>query len=382
MPKKYRAFLLLSVLIFTSANPQPERSREIIDIVYCLDLSASTNGLIDDVRERIWDVVNHVNSFRPAPHFRIGVVGYARPSFGEKNYYVEVLSDLTTDFDLLAFKLNKLRSGVEKGDHFVGMALQTAIDNMNWTKGNGPIKIIYVVGNGRVDMGGSNHFRNACEDALKEGITIHSIYCRMKKNEMKDVAGWREIARLTKGDQFDIKIHKRAPQVLVSEEQQELYHLSEGLNKTYVYHGKNGAARYRMMTSVDEHALKSSPMDFQSRLFYKISDHYQYHQQSWDLVDYLKSAKVGFDKIDPEYLPDSLRSSTPDDLYGLALKLKGERNIIIKRLRNHLPYNRQSVIDKVYMDDDIYQADIFDRIVVRSLDKMALTGGYNTGNTR
>jgi hypothetical protein len=196
------------------------------------------------------------------------------------------------------------------------------------------------------------------------------------------VAGWREVARLTGGEQYDLKVHKRAPQVLVSEEQQELYHLSEGLNRTYVHHGKYGAQRYEMMASVDENALKSSPMDFQSRLFYKISGNYQGHQEAWDLVDFLKSADADFEKIKPEYLPDSLRMHTPDQLRDVAMKLKGERSLILKRLRTHLPFNRQSIIRNVYLEGGMYQADIFDRIIVRSIDKMVSNDGFNTGNTR
>lgn len=382
MIRPVRILAILSFFLFTSANPVPSRDYEVIDVVYCLDLSASTNGLIDDVRDKLWDVVNEMNSYRPAPRFRIGVVAFSRPSFGEKNYYVKVLSDLTTDFDALAFELNDLRPAVEKGDQFVGRALQTAIDKLSWTNGNGPLRLIYVVGNGRVDTGGSNVFRNACEDALKKGITVHSIYCRMKRYNMKEVAGWREIARLTGGEQYDLKVHKRAPQVLVSEEQQELYHLSEDLNRTYIHYGKYGAQRYKMMASVDEHALKSSPMDFQSRLFYKISGNYQGHQQSWDLVDYLKSADADFEKLKPEYLPDSLQMHTPEELRQVAMKLKGERNLIIKRLRTHLPYDRQRTIRNVYLEGGMHQADIFDRIIVRSIDKMVTNDGFNTGNTR
>jgi len=373
---------MLIITLSLSANPKPDRGGEIIDIVYCLDLSASTNGLIDDVRDKLWDVINHVNSYRPSPNFRVGVVAFSRPSFGQKNYYVQVLSPLTNDFDALAYTLYKLRPSIEKGDQFVGKALQAAVSDLNWTNNDDAIKLIYVVGNGRVDSGGGNQFRGACENATKNGIAIHSLYCRNKKYNLKEVAGWREIARLSNGEQFDVKVNKKAPQVLVSEDQQSLFHLSEQLNSTYVYHGKNGSLRYKMMTTLDEHALKSSPMDFQSRLFYKISDHYQYHQSKWDLVDYLKSTSADFDKVKFEFLPDSLQDETPESLYQIALQLKNKRNIVIKKLRTHLPYNRQATVNRVYVESNMYQADIFDRIIVRSLDKVALTGGYNTGNVR
>lgn len=70
-----------------------------LDIVFCLDLSGSTNGLVDDVREELWTIINQVHAFDPAPELRIGIIGFSRPSFGKENAYVKVLSDLTTDFD-------------------------------------------------------------------------------------------------------------------------------------------------------------------------------------------------------------------------------------------------------------------------------------------
>ncbi len=380
MSRIVRSFFILSFFVFTSANSIPDRGRERIDIVFCLDLSASTNGLIDDVRDRIWDMINHINSYKPDPYLRIGVVAFSRPSFGSKNNYVKVISDLTNDFDALAYELNQLRPAVEKGDQVVGKAIETAVEQMSWSKGEGPIKVIYTVGNGRVDVGGSNIYRGACESAMKEGITVHSVYCRLKRYDSKEIYGWREIAKISGGEFFDLRLQKRAPQVLVSDDQQALYHLSQDLNDTYIPFGQKGIERFKMMKAVDEYALKSSPMDFQSRLFYKISDQYQYHQERWDLVDYLKSSDSDFNKIDAEYLPDSLKSYSADQLIAVAQKAKLSRNFIINKLRMHLPYNRQEIIVRTYREGNFYQADIFDQIVLRAMDGMAASGGYNTGN--
>lgn len=61
-----------------SAKSQP------IDIVYTLDLSGSTNGLIDDVRDNLWGMNNELNRLYPSSQIRFAVVGYSRPSFGSK----------------------------------------------------------------------------------------------------------------------------------------------------------------------------------------------------------------------------------------------------------------------------------------------------------
>jgi len=67
-----------------SAKNQP------VDIVFTLDLSGSTNGLIDDVRDNIWGMNNELTRLYPNADIRFAVVGYSRPSFGSKNQFVYI----------------------------------------------------------------------------------------------------------------------------------------------------------------------------------------------------------------------------------------------------------------------------------------------------
>ena len=81
-----------------------------LDIVFCIDLSGSTNGLIDDVREQLWMIINQAHELEPVPDLRIGIIGFSRPSFGKEKAYVKVLANLTNDFDSLAFELFRVAS--------------------------------------------------------------------------------------------------------------------------------------------------------------------------------------------------------------------------------------------------------------------------------
>jgi hypothetical protein len=369
---------LVFFLLFAVNEPSPSRGRGAIDVVFCLDLSGSTNGLIDDVREKLWDIVNQVNSFRPAPDFRIGVVAFSRPSFGAKNGYVKVLHKLTSDFDALNFELYKLKPSIEKGDQLVGEAIRVSVNNMNWANDDDALKVIYVTGNGMVNMGG-NDFRSACDLAVKKNIILNTLYCRTRNNAEKELPGWREIARLGGGEQYDIRVHKRTPVILTSTDPSEMRTLSEKLTDTYMYFGEKGEERYKMMASNDKNAMVANDMSFESRLFYKISDRYQFHQQSWDLVDYIKMSNSPLTEIDQKFLQEANRFKTPAELKELSLKKKDERTKIISYLRRHLPYDRQAVINKKLEDRDIDKADIFERVVINSLNDLAATRGINTG---
>src|SRR5688572_1167210 len=231
MIRNYKAFFLVFLLILCTGNYKTtSRSRSVIDVVFCLDLSGSTNGLLDDVREKIWEIVNQVNSYRPAPEFRIGVIGFSRPSFKQENSYVKVLQQLTTDYDLLNFELYKLKPSIEKGDQIVGAAITASVRNMNWSGDNDALKIVYLVGNGMVNAGG-NDYRAACELAVKKGIIINTLYCRTRNNVEKELPGWREIARLAGGEQYDIRIHKRTPLILSSTNSGSLKELAGRLSR-------------------------------------------------------------------------------------------------------------------------------------------------------
>ena len=375
--KTIRIAVIFFLLPYALGSSATMSGRDRIDIVMCLDLSASTNGLIDDVREKLWDIINEVNSYRPAPALRIGIVAFSRPSFGTKNGYVKVLHSLSNDFDHLAFELYKIRPVIEKGDQLVGEALKVSVKRMNWSEDPSALKIIYLAGNGLVTLGGSD-YRDACETAVERNIIVHTLYCRTRNNVNRELPGWREIARISNGEQYDIRIHKRPPLILAPDPEDRINQLAQQLNATYIYYGNDGAARFRMMKSVDAYAKMANPMAFQSRLFHKISDRYQLHQASWDLVDHLKMTNTDFEDVDMELLHDSLKFSTRNKLMEVVYHAKDERVRVIHELRKFLPHSRQSIIKSKYEKKGIDKADILERVVINTLDQAAGTKGFTT----
>lgn len=379
--KAPKILILALLLVFSTGNAHaPVKDREVIEVVFCLDLSGSTNGLLDDVREKLWDIVNQVHAYRPATELRIGVVGFSRPSFGAKNGYVKVLQDLTSDFDLLNHELHKLKPSIEKGDQFVGHAIKVCLRNLNWSRNPESLQVIYLVGNGMVNAGGSD-YREACDLAVKQGVVINTIYCRTRNNADKELTGWREIARLTGGEQSDIRIHKRTPLVLTSPDPVVFRSLAEDLSETYIAYGPTGKERVSMMNAMDRLAMTANEMTYESRIFYKISERYQFHQQQWDLVDYLKMSNSDFSELQREYLMDSLRFREAAEIRQVAVAAKERRNRLIMELRKHVPFDRQSVINRSMEEKSIDKSDIFDRVVINSLNHMAGEHGFSTGSS-
>jgi hypothetical protein len=161
----------------------------------------------------------------------------------------------------------------------------------------------------------------------------------------------------------------------------EFKELAGKLNSTYLYYGTNGSERYKMMTNIDKNALLANEMTFESRLFYKISDRYQFHQQNWDLIDYIKMTNSNLEALEMALLPDSLKFKTPEYVRNSALNLKEKRTKTISDLRRHIPYDRQITINKRLEARDIDRADIFERIVIQDLNRRAAEKGFTTGTS-
>lgn len=318
-------------------------ARQPVDIVFALDLSASTNGLIDDVRDKIWDIANQVHQLRPEPDLRIGIVCYGRPSFGYYNQFVKVISPLTNDYDFLADELYKLKPIIEKGDQFLGAALRASVELMNWSTADNAVKEIFIVGNGMVNLG-TFDFRESYQLAIEKGIKVNTIYCMSNLRQM-EVAGWMEIAKECNSKFYEIKVHRNLPSYRTVENLDKLKQLAKQLSSTYIYYGKDGFNRYKMMANNDKNALQSGQATFEAMLVHKISGYYQGNQQDWDLVDFIKSRKGDLSTIDPAYLSDSLRKHNPEQLRNYLETVKENRSRLINEIRNLFPAERQNRIN-------------------------------------
>lgn len=374
--KSIQIFILFFLLINENSFSAPSSERP-VDLVFCLDLSGSTNGLIDDVRDNIWDIINQCYSYRPQPDLKIGVVAFSRPSFGRENGFVRILCPLSNNYETLAFELAKLKPAIEKGDQLVGHALKAATLGMQWSTDENAIKVIFLIGNGHVNLDGTK-YKEAYADAQERKIIVNTIYCR-SSNYRKEISGWREIAKRTGGEQYDMQVHKRNPLILTCKENDKLLKLAKELSATYLYYGRSGKDIYKMMELIDKTAFLANEMAFQSRLFYKLSDLYQMKQGEWDLVDYLKITNSDFTELNSDQLPDTLQSYTPEKLWKFVMSKKDERLRIISGIRFLLKFDRQQIINKEIKEKQYDKnANTFDRIVINWLNKAAAEKGFST----
>lgn len=371
-------FVILSFLLLSLPGIKIfGQEKNTVEIAFCMDLSASTNGLIDDLRDKMWDIVNRVNEVKPQPSLRIAMVGYARPSFGETTGYAKVISDLTSDFDLVSYELFKLKSFVEKGNQQVGAALLQCLKNIHWSKNENVLKIIYLIGNGRTDQGMVD-FREACEDAKEKNIKVIPVYCPTSPAAWKrEVFLWKQVSSLAGTELQEIQIRKRVQEISTTDKSQLLWQLNEQLNRTFVFYGMEGYSRYKLMLEADTSSQLTDKMLFHPRLFHKISDLYLQQCSVWDLVSF--SAAPGFDieKTDRYTLPEKMQMMDDDELLLHLSSMKKQREQVLGQIRELLPLNRQEIIDSIRKEKKIHSAGTLENEVVKSFYKIASSHGFS-----
>ncbi|MFM7080071.1 MAG: hypothetical protein ACKOYC_09830, partial [Bacteroidota bacterium] len=118
-------------------------------------------------------------------------------------------------------------------------------------------------------------------------------------------------------------------------------------------------------------------MTFESRMYYKISERYQFQNTQWDLVDYLRWN----DKLPSNshvYASEVLSRSTEDQSMTHVKKLRDVRRDLLGLLRRHIPLDRQEQINRMLDERGLRRSENFERTVINSLDHLASSNGMST----
>ena len=373
--KKIVLFFSVFVFITIKSQAQETEKQRTVDVVIAMDLSGSTNGLLENFRDKMWDIINQWKLFKPTPNVRFGIVGFSRLSYSSQNGYVKIVCDLTDDYDVVSKELHNIKPYVENGYQFVGAAMEVCMESMSWSGDDDALKMVFVMGNGMANYGTVN-YRAMCEKAVKKNIIFNPVYCiksdRQQRN--RELPAWNEIAELTGGESQTITVNKRQPLISMREELVTLAVLNDSLNKTFLSYGRNGADRYKLMLETDDNAKRVFESYFYSRLKYKLSDHYQKRQIPWDIVSYkqyypesrlaaFKASKGGQQNTDVSL----------EEFVNLNLE---KREKIIASMQTVFPQGAEEKIHEDISKDDYEISNMLDRAMITTFYHEAIAHGF------
>ena len=326
------------------AQPAVEEGKP-VDLVLCLDVSGSMNGLIESAKVRLWDIVNELARLKPTPKLRVALYSYGASNYPADKGWVRKEVDLTEDLDDVYKVLNALRTG--GGTELVARVTNTALDEQKWSEDKGALKFLFVAGNEPVDQDKQVTLEDVAAKAKKAGVIVNPIYCQ--RDGTAEAKGWANFAGLTGGKYMNIDMNRAAAQPVVKTEfDEKIIKLGEELNKTYVAYGKEGKDKAANQLAQDANAAKAGPPGAGGfggaaieRSVTKAGA--LYRNSTWDLVDRMKDKDFDLKKIPEDELCDEMKKLKPEERLAFLKKKSEEREKIQKEI-NDLSAQRQKKI--------------------------------------
>jgi hypothetical protein len=341
-----------------------------IDVVLCLDVSGSMNGLIDSAKMKLWDIVNDLGKVKPTPELRVGLYSYGHDSYDRNKGWIRKEVDLTHDLDTVYQKLNALT--IRGGTEYVTRVCRDAVEEQKWSADKKALKIIFVCGNEPASQDKLVTLKEAADKAKAKGIVINSIFCGPA--DARDAADWKEFATLCGGRFASIDQNRNVLASIKTPFDEELAKLSGKLNTTYVvYGGAKGEAARQNQAAQDANAAKAAPGAAATRAASKASG--LYRNDAWDLIDRMQRDKE-FDvkKVPVDQLCDEMKKMTPQEREAY-LKKKLEERQGLQRQIAELNQKREEFIRAELKKNPDPANKAFDEAVRGALREQAATKG-------
>jgi hypothetical protein len=336
-------------------QPRPEAAKpdegKAIDLVLCLDVSGSMNGLIDSAKLRLWDIVNELARLKPTPKLRVALYSYGATRYPADKGWVQKDLDLTEDLDDVYKVLNAYRTG--GGEEYVARVSKAALSEQKWSTEKGALKLIFVCGNEAVDQDKAVTLDSVAELAKKDGVIVNTIYCGSGTDGI--APGWQKFGEKCGGKYMNIDMNRATKQVVVKTEfDDQIIKLGDELNKTYVAYGKDGKAKADNQLAQDKNAANAPApagaggvpgpqVAAIGRAQSKATE--LYRNATWDLVDRMKEKDFDITKVKEEDLPDELKKLKPEERLAYLKKKADERAEIQKKIAD-LSAKRQKKVDE------------------------------------
>lgn len=306
-----------------------------IEVCFVLDTTGSMGGLIEGAKQKIWSIANDLMNAKPAPDLKMGLIGYR----DRGDEYVVKSFDLTDDIDDIYGHLKEFKAdGGGDTPESVNEALADAVNKMDWSKDDGVLKIIFLVGDAppHMDYKDDVKYSSTCKVAVKKDIIINTVQC----GSIEDTTPiWKEIARLSEGTYAAIP-QNGGVTVVATPMDDKLADLSKKMGETLIPYG-NAGARGDVMEKQKNADSAAAPATA-ARLSYNAKTGKSV-QGKGELLDELKSGSVKEEKINKDELPPELQKMSKEELAAYIAQKQKERDDLQKQI-NDLSKKRDDYI--------------------------------------
>ena len=302
--------------------------KKYIKVALLLDTSNSMDGLINQAKAYLWDVVNELSHARcenKAPDLLIALYEYGNDDLPAEEGYLRQVIGFTDDLDELSEKLFSLTTN--GGSEFCGQVIQTSLKQLQWGKDSDDLKIIFIAGNEPFTQGRIN-YKDAAAAAKEKDIVVNTIYCGSHITGVKGM--WADGARRTGGEYMTINQNEAIVQLRTPYDDRILK-LNIKLNNTYIPYGSQGRQKIAMQAEQDVNASSVNAEIAVKRTVSKSTG--MYKNSTWDLVDAAKQGAFDYDNLKEDELPAELKGKSKAQVKGYIAEKAEAREAIQKEIR-------------------------------------------------
>ena len=352
----------------TPLHIQDEKDNSNIKVALLLDTSNSMDGLIDQAKAQLWDIINELSYAKYGgknPNLSIALYEYGNDGLESSDGYIRRVLNFSDDLDLISKKLFSLTTN--GGSEYCGQVIKTSLDDLKWGKNKQDLNFIFIAGNEEFTQGNIS-YKAATDDAKEKKVTVNTIFCGDYNN---GVSGkWEDAAMRTGGEYFAIDQNKEHV-YMVTPFDDIIIQLNIDLNKTYIRYGRQGHEKMKIQAMQDNNAMELDEEVVVKRAVSKSSR--LYNNASWDLVDASKDKSFNYNKIEKKNLHKELQGKSTKEIKIYVEKQAKKREEIQNKI-NELNIKRKKFIAQKQKDSN---ANNLENALIKTIKKQAKRKNYS-----
>ncbi len=366
MQKLTRLLFTTALTITILCSPTAAFAKAKIQIAILLDSSNSMDGLIDQTRNQIWQIVNSLTKVTKngeVPELEVALYHYGNDTLPSSEGFVRLLTGFTPELDVVSEKLFSIKT--KGGQEYVGWVIRSAMQELNWSRDPADFHVIFIAGNEPFDQG-PILWNQSINLAVKGDTIVNTIYCGSAESQERQL--WASGASLAKGSNFNINQNQQIA-VIKSPYDDEIASWNTKLNQTYIPYGREGKVGQARQAVEDSNA----GVNLAARGNAKASGYYD--NASWDLLDALDNGRVKLEEISDDSLPEIMRAMTLTEKRAYVAGKKTEREAIKKTIRD-LSQKRTTYIEQQGRTNSNGGENTLDSVIIQSLRQQLAAKGF------
>ena len=366
---------LITLLVFGSSfvsmatNPEEDKKKQqTIKVALLLDTSNSMDGLINQAKAQLWEIINELSFARygiQKPNLEIALYEYGNDRIESSDGFVRQVLAFNSDLDEISEKLFSLTTN--GGKEYCGQVISASLKELEWGENNNDLRLIFIAGNEPFTQG-KLHYKEAISDAIEKDIIINTIFCG---NYTQGISGmWQDGANLGGGDYMTINQNKKVIHIITPYDD-DIIILNRQLNNTYIYFGNKGILQYEKQAIQDKNATNFSSSVSIGRAISKSNRFYK--NSSWDLIDKSQEEEIDYSEIKRRNLPKKLQNMS-DEALKKYVNMLGKERTVIKNKMNEFDKKRRAYITSKQQDSA--KDNELESVILKAIKKQAIRKNY------